>query len=186
MFEIDLGSILPWLKANVQMILPLALAGWMAWGDVRGRRIPNYLTLGTALAGLGFQFGTHGWPGLGQGLLGLGLGFALLIVFYLKGGMGAGDVKALAALGAWLGPVSTLYLFVYMGLAGIPLILIFLWRRGQIQTKACQWWTVLVNRVLLRSQPPSPSPAPAPAKTEGLPYAVALALGMVLLCWRGF
>ena len=73
-----------------------------------------------------------------------------------------------------------------MGLAGIPLIVIFLWRQGQIQAKARQWWTALVNHVLLRSQPPSPEPAPASAKTEGLPYAVALALGMVLLCWRGF
>ena len=186
----NLEWVLPWLKANVHLVLPLALACWMAWGDIRSRRIPNYLTLGTALAGLGFQFGTQGWYGLGQGLLGLGLGFALLIGFYLKGGMGAGDVKALAALGAWLGPVSTLYLFVYMGLAGIPLIVIFLWRQGQIQAKARQWWTALVNHVLLRSQPPAPSPsptsAPGPAKTEGLPYAVALALGMVLLCWRGF
>jgi len=40
---------------------PLILACWMAWGDIRTRRIPNYLTLGAALAGLGFQFGTHGW-----------------------------------------------------------------------------------------------------------------------------
>jgi prepilin peptidase CpaA len=188
MLATHLESVLPWLKANIHLVLPLFLACWMAWGDVRSRRIPNYLTLGTALAGLGFQFGTQGWYGLGQGLLGLILGFALLIVFYLKGGMGAGDVKALAALGAWLGPLSTLYLFVYMGLAGIPLIVIFLWRRGQIQAKARQWWTALVNRVLLPSRPstPSPSPQPAPAKTEGLPYAVALALGMVLLCWRGF
>jgi prepilin peptidase CpaA len=186
MVETMPGSVFSWMKANVHLIVPLALACCMAWGDVRRRRIPNYLTLGTALAGLGFQFGTQGWPGLGQGLLGLGLGLALLIGFYLKGGMGAGDVKALAALGAWLGPVSTLYLFVYMGLAGIPLIVVFLWRRGQIQAKTRQWWAALVNRVLLRSQPPSLSPAPASAKTEGLPYTVALALGMVLLCWRGF
>jgi hypothetical protein len=72
---------------------PLVLAGWMAWGDARTRRIPNYLTLATALSGLGFQFGAHGWPGLGQGCLGLCVGFALLIGFFLKGGMGAGDVN---------------------------------------------------------------------------------------------
>jgi prepilin peptidase CpaA len=166
--------------------VPLVLACWMAWGDVRTRRIPNYLTLGTALAGLGFQFGLHGWPGLGQGVLGLALGFALLIGFYLKGGMGAGDVKALAALGAWLGPVSTLYLFIYMGLAGIPLIFFFLWRRGEIQAKFREWRTALANKVLLHSQSPFFSSSSAPAKTDGLPYAVALALGMVVLFWRGF
>jgi prepilin peptidase CpaA len=157
----------------------------MAWGDARTRRIPNYLTLGATLAGLGFQLGAHGWPGLGQGLLGFCVGFALMIGFYLKGGMGAGDVKALAALGTWLGPLPTLYLFIYMGLSGVPLIIIFLWRRGELKARARQWWALLVNRFLLRSQPSSPSPAPAPAKSEGLPYAVALALGMVLLCWQG-
>jgi prepilin peptidase CpaA len=186
MLETMLGSVLSWLKANAHVVVPLVLAGWMAWGDVRTRRIPNYLTLGTALAGLGFQFGMHGWQGLGQGVLGLALGFALLVGFYLKGGMGAGDVKALAALGAWLGPLPTLYLFVYMGLAGIPLIIVYLWQRGEIRAKAREWWTALVNRVLLRSQPSSSASVPTPPKSGGLPYAVALALGMVLLCWRGY
>ena len=174
-----------WLKANSYLVPPLVLACWMAWGDARTRRIPNYLTLGATLAGLGFQLGSHGWPGLGQGLLGFCVGFVLLIGFYLKGGMGAGDVKALAALGAWLGPLPTLYLFIYMGLSGVPLIVIFLWRRGKLRAKAREWRTLLVNRLLLRSQPSSPALAPTPAKSEGLPYAVALALGMVLLCWRG-
>jgi prepilin peptidase CpaA len=172
-----------WLRVNGYLIPPLLLACWMAVGDARTRRIPNYLTLGAALAGLGFQLGAHGWPGLGQGLLGFCVGFVLLIGFYLKGGMGVGDIKALAALGTWLGPLPTLYLFIYMGFSGVPLIILFLWRRGELRTKAREWWTLLVNRVLLRSQPSSP--APAPAKSEGLPYAVALALGMVLLCWQG-
>jgi prepilin peptidase CpaA len=157
----------------------------MAWEDARTQRIPNYLTLATALSGLGFQFGAHGWPGLGQGCLGLCVGFALLIGFFLKGGMGAGDVKALAALGAWLGPLATLYLFIYMGLSGVPLIIFFLWRRGDLAAKVRGWRTLIVNRFLLRSQPSSPSPSIPPAKSEGLPYAMALAMGMVLLCWRG-
>lgn len=190
MLETMPGSVLLWLKANAHLMAPLVLACWMAWGDLRTHRIPNYLTLGTALAGLGFQFGVHGWPGLLQGFLGLGLGFALLIGFYLKGGMGAGDVKALAALGAWLGPVSTLYLFVYMGLAGVPLIFFYLWQRGEIQAKFREWRNALANRLLLHSQPSSPSSSSAsdsaPAKAEGLPYAVALAMGMMFLFWRGF
>ncbi len=180
------GSVFLWIKANAHLIVPLVLACWMAWGDVRTRRIPNYLTLGTALAGLGYQFGAHGWHGLGQGVLGLALGFALLICFYLKGGMGAGDVKALAALGAWLGPVSTLYLFIYMGLAGVPLIFFFLWQRGEIQAKFREWRTAISNRILLYRQSTSSAEAARPANADGLPYAVALALGMFFLCWRGF
>jgi prepilin peptidase CpaA len=179
------GSVLAWLRVNAYLVPPFLLACWMAWGDARTRRIPNYLTLLAALSGLGFQFGAHGWPGLGQGLLGLCVGFSLLIGFFLKGGMGAGDVKALAALGAWLGPLATLYLFMYMGLSGVPLIILFLWRRGELAAKAREWWTLVVNRLLLRSHQSPSSPAPAPNKSEGLPYAVALALGMLLLCLLG-
>lgn len=178
-------SLVLWLKTNAWLVPPLLLASWMAWGDARSRRIPNYLTLTAALSGLGFQFGAHGWSGLGQGVLGLGVGFALMVGFYLKGGMGAGDVKALAALGAWLGPSSTLYLFIYMGLSGIPLIVYFLWRRGQLKAKAREWLTRALNWLLLRSPRVRPSPSPPPDRSEGLPYAVALALGMALLCWRG-
>ena len=56
------------------------------------------------MAGLAYNFMSHGLSGLGDGFLGMLLGFACLILPYLWGGMGAGDVKALAALGAWLGP----------------------------------------------------------------------------------
>jgi prepilin peptidase CpaA len=180
-----LDTVHAWLRVNAYLLPPLILACWMAWGDAKTRRIPNYLTLAAALSGLGYQFGAHGWHGLGQGFLGLCVGFALLIGFFLKGGMGAGDVKALAALGAWLGPLPTLYLFIYMGLSGIPLIIYFLWRRGELAAKAREWWHTVVSCFLLRSHKSDPSPSSPPNKAEGLPYAMALAMGMVLLCWQG-
>jgi prepilin peptidase CpaA len=114
------------------------------------------------------------------------LGFALLILFYWKGGLGAGDVKALAALGAWLGPLQTIYLFIYMAFSGIILIVFFLWWRGLLWGKIRQLWAFLLNRILTRgygSVPPS-APTPGP-KSQGVPYAVAMAMGMAILCWRG-
>ena len=107
-----------WMSSRWNLLIPLALTMWIAWGDIKTRRIPNYLTLGTAVAGLAFNFMAHGLPGLADGILGMLLGFAFLILPYLWGGMGAGDVKALAALGAWLGPKLTVFLFCYMGIAG--------------------------------------------------------------------
>jgi len=185
MLEIFAGPAPSWLRANSYLILPLLLACWMAWGDVQSRRIPNYLTLLTALSGLGFHFGAQGWPGVAQGLLGLAVGLVLMIPFYLKGGMGAGDVKALAALGAWLGPWGTLLLFIYMGLAGIPLIFYFLWRRGELGARARQVRTALAAWISLPVNPPLPAKPPAASPSPGLPYAVAMALGMALLCFRG-
>ena len=107
-----------WMSSRGNLLIPLALTVWIAWGDVKTRRIPNYLTLGTAVAGLAYNFMSHGLNGLADGFLGMLLGFACLILPYLWGGMGAGDVKALAALGAWLGPKLTVFLFCYMGIAG--------------------------------------------------------------------
>jgi prepilin peptidase CpaA len=191
------GTILPnflseaatWLKPHhgLDLLCPLLLAVWIAWGDIKTRRIPNYLTLGSALAGLAVQTWLHGWPGLSAGLLGLALGMGLLLVPYLMGGMGAGDVKALAALGAWLGPTQTLYLFIYMGIAGGILALgVIIWKglwRGQLR----QGWHSLLNSVLCRGHVLS-SPVPVPVKvsgTKGIPYGVAMALGMVCLFWKG-
>jgi prepilin peptidase CpaA len=174
-------------KTQLQLVLPLGLALWMGWKDMRTNRIPNYLTYGGALAGLGYQAYLNGWAGLADGLLGLGLGFGLLIFFYWKGGLGAGDVKALAALGAWLGPQQTFYLFFYMAISGVALIVIVLWKRGLLWSKIRRLWGSLLNRLLLRphpSMPPSASaPAPAPP-TAGIPYAVALAMGMAILWGR--
>jgi len=158
----------------------------MAWEDLKARRLPNYLTLGTALAGLAVQFAAYGWPGLAAGLQGLGLGFGLLILPYALGGMGAGDVKALAALGAWLGPAQTLGLFVYMALAGGLMALgVLLWQGllwaslKRLGVQLGGWLSALRYGVA-----PVAAAAPAPGEMT-LPYGVAMALGMATLVLRG-
>jgi prepilin peptidase CpaA len=177
------------LKAQPHLIFPFLLALWMAWSDVTTLRIPNYLTFGCALAGLGFQLGFNGWTGLTDGLLGMSLGFGLLILFYIKGGLGAGDVKALAGLATWLGPLQTLYLFIYMGISGGVLAVFYLWWKGLLWAKIRQLWEFLVNLVLLaflRTRPALLGSATPAVKSEGIPYAVPLAMGMAILCLRGF
>ncbi len=75
----------------------------IAWTDLRSRRIPNVIVFPAALVGLIFNLGMRGWEGLLFGLKGLGLAFLLLLIPYLVGGMKAGDVKFLMAVGAFLG-----------------------------------------------------------------------------------
>jgi prepilin peptidase CpaA len=175
-----------WMGARGNLLIPLVLTVWIAWGDVKTRRIPNYLTLGTAVAGLAFSFMTHGLPGLVDGILGMLLGFACLILPYLWGGMGAGDVKALAALGAWLGPKLTLLLFCYMGIAGGILALGYLAWQGILWQKIKAGWSFLLNLVLCQSTGTCRPESQSPAKlTAGIPYGVAIALGMLVLAGVG-
>jgi prepilin peptidase CpaA len=103
------------------------------------------------------------------------LGFGFLILPYILGGMGAGDVKALAALGAWLGPFGTLYLFCYMAIAGGVMSLGVLIWKGLL-------WQKLLNMVLSRDKVSTLLPA---QKTPGIPYGVAMALGMLALMMTG-
>lgn len=79
--------------------------------DAWRRRIPNWLTVPAAFAGLAFHaLAPAGW-GLATATAGAAIGFALLLGPWLLGGGGAGDVKLLTALGAWLGPVYLLFAF---------------------------------------------------------------------------
>ncbi len=173
-----------WVSSRGNLLIPLALTMWIAWGDMKTRRIPNYLTLGTAVAGLAYNFMSHGLWGLADGFCGILLGFACLILPYLWGGMGAGDVKALAALGAWLGPRLTLFLFCYMGIAGGVIAVGYLIWKGVLWQKIQQGWVFLLNLIL--SRPDGPPPAPSPSQlTEGIPYGVAIAVGMVVLVGVG-
>jgi prepilin peptidase CpaA len=84
--------------------------------DVRESRVPNWLTFSLA----GFGMAVHGWHQGFNGLIlsveGLAVGILCLIFFYIKGGMGAGDVKLLGAIGAILGPHLVVYVF---GIAAI-------------------------------------------------------------------
>jgi prepilin peptidase CpaA len=86
--------------------------------DVWKYKVHNVLTIPLMIGGVIFHSASGGWPGLVTSLAGLAFGFAVLLPFYAIGGMGAGDVKLLAAVGAWLGVQLTFRAFVASALAG--------------------------------------------------------------------
>lgn len=100
---------------DAALLLGVLLAG--GW-DLARRRMPNWLTFGLMGLGLGMGFIAGGSAGLAVSLQGLLLGGALLFIPFLLGGMGAGDVKLLAAIGALKGPFFVLWAFLYGALAG--------------------------------------------------------------------
>jgi prepilin peptidase CpaA len=86
--------------------------------DLRSRRIPNWLVLPFLVAGICMSCWIAGWHGLGQSLAGIALGGALFGILSWMGGMGMGDVKLCAAIGAWIGPSQLLVALVLTGLVG--------------------------------------------------------------------
>src|SRR5579863_9027405 len=86
--------------------------------DVHSRRIPNWLVFPFLAGGIAVSATYGGWTGLQHSVTGLLCGAAGLGTFYLQGGMGMGDVKLCAAIGAWIGPSQLLLALVFMGLAG--------------------------------------------------------------------
>src|SRR5580765_7526137 len=98
--------------------------------DFRSRRIPNVLTFGASAAAVVFFGVTNGWAGSLGSLEGWALGCALFLPWFLLGGMGAGDVKLLAALGAWVGPWLAVWIALYAGIAGGVFALIVSLYRG--------------------------------------------------------
>jgi prepilin peptidase CpaA len=80
-------------------------------------KIYNALTIPLLLTGLAYHAVVGGTAGFAGSLMGALFGFAVLLAFYVMGGMGAGDVKLMGAVGAWLGLPWTFYLFIASWLA---------------------------------------------------------------------
>jgi len=101
-------------------VIVLAVA---TFTDLRNRRIPNWLVLPFLVVGIGASAWLHGWHGLGQSFGGLALGLLLYGFLFWMGGMGAGDVKLAAAIGAWIGPSQLFISLVVTAMAGGIMVL---------------------------------------------------------------
>lgn len=144
--------------------------------DIKERKILNIVTLPAILIGLVFYTFTLGWDGFlfsGKGFL---VGLGLLIIPYLIGGMGAGDVKLMAAIGALTGASFTFYSFIYTGIiGGIIALILIIKSKGLGNSIKSLFFSVL----FLKSQLGS---LKVPAKNSSsitFPYGVAIVLGTV-------
>lgn len=97
---------------SLKSSIVLALSTLIAWGDLLHYRISNRAVLLTLMMGLVWNASNSLWIGATMGLLGVLVGFVLLVPFYAMGGVTAGDVKWLAALGAWYGPRGIVGVFL--------------------------------------------------------------------------
>jgi prepilin peptidase CpaA len=100
-----------WLT-HISTLAVTALVIAVAFFDLRARRIPNFLVFPAVIVGLALN-ASRGWHGFSFGLKGLGLGFFLLLLPYVFGGMKAGDVKFLAAIGSFVGAAEIVRVFLF-------------------------------------------------------------------------
>ena len=145
--------------------------------DVRSHRIPNWLVLVGLLVGIAYHsFMASGW-GLTYALKGAAVGFGVFLPIYLLRGMGAGDVKLMAMVGAFLGPASTFGAILMTLMAGGVLALTVAAARGMLPLMLENIRYIVMN-VAVRAAAGRGSDSPAFAKSAGkLPYAVAIAAG---------
>jgi len=145
--------------------------------DVREGRIPNWLTGSLAVFGIGVQSLAHGWEGFLFSLEGLVMGLVCLIYFYLKGGMGAGDVKLLGAIGTILGPGQVVMAFAVAGMLGGLYSLALLLNQGGLRQA---WERVFLLLATLKVTRTAPVVDPRRSTEPKLRYALVLGLGTVI------
>jgi prepilin peptidase CpaA len=150
--------------------------------DLGSRRIPNSLTVGAAVVAVAMQALLHGWSGLLSAASGWAVGLVLFLPLYAVGGMGAGDVKLLAAVGAWLGPIGAAWTGLYGAVAGGAMALAVALARGYARTAAKNVGTILRVWSMAGVQPVEGLTL-ADKSSVRLPYALPLAAGALVTLW---
>jgi prepilin peptidase CpaA len=151
--------------------------------DVSTSRIPNALTFAAAALALVFHAAAPAGLGVTHTALGLIVGLAVFFPLFALGAMGAGDVKLMAALGAWLGWKSVIYVALYGSLAGGVLALIVA-ARSRYLKQAFSNIKMLGMYWLVNGVKPLPELTLESKHSVRLPYAVAIAAGLAVALWR--
>ncbi len=157
--------------------------------DLRLRRIPNWLTLPLMLAGLAQSCTGAATVMPLASLLGLLLGGGLSLPMFVMGVRGGGDVKLLAAVGAWLGPQGVLLVYLVAAVAGMLLVLLQCLIQGRLLQLLNRTALVALNLRHVRlvgAGNVAHSLTSSRTVEKPLPYAVPILIAVtaVLLHWR--
>lgn len=162
------------------LIAAVAVALTAAVTDARSRRIPNALVATGAIAGLLLSTWEGGVAGLQRSALGTLVGFCVFLPFFLLRGMGGGDVKLMAALGACLGPIAVLQTALVASLCGAFFALFVAARHG-VLGRTLSGVGRLLGSWLTRGPRPSRELSLDNPKTLKIPYALPIAAGALFV-----
>jgi len=157
----------------------LSFASVAAVFDVRSHRIPNLLTLPAVVFGLLFHLTLGGWRQLMSSALAGLLCFVIFFLFYFAGGMGAGDVKLMAAMGCLVGLSTVGWLLIMTSLAGGVMAVGLALYRGRLSSTFGNVASLMVHHGHAGLMP-HPELNLSNTETLRLPYALAIAGGSAL------
>ena len=165
------------VAASVTLLVILAIA---VREDLSSHRIPNGLTLGALVLGIALQSYGGGLGGFGLAVAGAIAGLASLLPFYLRKGMGAGDVKLMMAVGSFVGPMNWLGICVLSVIVGGAAGLILVVMSGKLRQTFANMGYILSELVHLRapysSRPELDTKSP---KALTLPHGAMIAIGVL-------
>lgn len=149
--------------------------------DGRQLKVPNWLTFSLIFSGWMFSFVDGGWAGLGWSLVGTAAGLGLLLPAYAIGGMGSGDVKLLAGIGAWVHTTDTFNAFCVSAIiGGLIAIGMAMWQRSF--WKHFQQFKFILYEILTIRDPNQLAAIAAQRKSSMLllPYGIPITIGTIL------
>ncbi|NOY42011.1 MAG: prepilin peptidase [Planctomycetes bacterium] len=153
-------------------------------------RVPNWLTFPMIISGWVYSVVLSpypGWEGLWYSLIGTVVGLAVLLPAYAIGGMGAGDVKLMAGIGAWMWGTVTLFAFAASAIVGgVIAVAMILWR-GAWGKHQAQFFYIL-DEITTVKDPEKLAEIAAERKSQMflLPYGIPMAIGTIAyFAWNG-
>jgi prepilin peptidase CpaA len=147
--------------------------------DVKSRRIPNFITMPAFLFGLVLHLALGGWKQLLTSLAAGVICGVVFLIFYLAGGMGAGDVKLIMAVGCIAGLPHIAYLLVLTAISGGVMAVALALARGRLKETFLNVGEIASHHGQEGLQP-HPDLNLGNAATLRLPYALAIAGGSLL------
>lgn len=166
-----------WVYWAYYVLAVILVAG--SYTDLRYEKVYNWITLPGVLVGLAGHAVVGGLAGENQVQLGLSgsaaglaVGFLPLMLAWLAGGIGGGDAKLMAAVGALTGWRFTLAAMMYgFAVAAVMAVVVMIARRVTRDTLRRMWRSlVLVIKARQATDPATP-------QSPKIPFGLALCIG---------
>jgi prepilin peptidase CpaA len=156
--------------------------------DVRSARIPNRLTYSALLAALGLRILALGLAGLKSSAIGLAIAGGLFLLLFMVGAMGGGDMKLMAAVGAWVGSTQVVPLILASAIAGGALAIGSVLMRHMLRATIRNTMRLVYYRLTSGLQPHPELNVQSP-ESQRVPFGVAIAAGAIFcasnaIWWR--